>query len=80
MDDAYIAAMCDYMGFVQPDRARTYVPVRQALENEFFGGYQAVRNQLAQAEGVDTYGQGPDQWEHDAVVRACRSELSRRSA
>jgi hypothetical protein len=67
MDDAYLASMLDWLGFTQPTRANTLDPVRQALENEFFGVYQAVRNQLAQAQGIDTYGQGPNQWEHDAI-------------
>jgi hypothetical protein len=67
MDDGYLAAMLDWMGFVQPTRANTLDPVRQALESEFFGVYQAVRNQLAHSEGIDTHGQGPNQWEHEGI-------------
>jgi hypothetical protein len=65
MDDGYIASMVDYMGFVQPTRQNTLDPIRQQLENEFFGMYQKVRFDLEQSAGHHPGGYA-NQWEHEA--------------
>jgi hypothetical protein len=71
-DPEYVGALCDWMGFVLPTRENTVNPVRQALENPFFGIYQAVRAQLLRIQGVaglDDDELSPVIWEHDAVER-----------
>jgi len=71
-DPAYIRALCDWMGVVEPNRGNSLEPVRQALENQFFGVYESVRAQLLQATGVAGWDDGdmnPNQWEHDAIQR-----------
>ena len=70
-DDDYLNAFCDWMGFPEPTDANTINPVRQALENPFFGVYQAVRAQLIRTAGVpglDADQFNPAAWEHEAVV------------
>jgi hypothetical protein len=71
-DPEYVGAMCDWMGFALPTRENTVNPVRQALENPFFGIYQSVRAQLLRIQGVpglDDDDLSPVIWEHDAVER-----------
>jgi hypothetical protein len=71
-DPDYVGAMCDWMGLVLPTRENTVHPVRQSLENPFFGVYQAVRAQLLRTEGVpglDDDQLSPVIWEHEAVER-----------
>jgi hypothetical protein len=77
-DPDYVSAFCDWMGFPLPTRENTVNPTRQALENPFFGVYQAVRAQLFRTEGVpgwDDDQMNPASWEHEAVER--QSELYR---
>jgi hypothetical protein len=69
-DDGYVSALCDWMGFPQPTRPNTYNPVRQSLENPFFGVYQGVRAQLARTRGVPGLTDdelSPTIWEHEGV-------------
>ncbi len=69
-DPEYVTALCDWMGFPIPTRQNTIWPVRQSLENPFFGVYQAVRAQLLRTQGVPGYSDddlNPDLWEHEAV-------------
>jgi hypothetical protein len=69
-DPDYVGALCDWMGFPPPTRENTVNPVRQALENPFFGVYQAVRAQLLRTQGVPGLGDdqlNPVTWEHDAI-------------
>jgi len=69
-DADYVSALCDWIGFKLPTRENTVNPVRQALENPFFGVYQAVRAQLLRTEGVagvDDDQLNPVTWEHEAV-------------
>ena len=69
-DAEYVSALCDWIGFKLPTRENTVNPVRQALENSFFGVYQAVRAQLLRAEGVagvDDDQLNPVTWEHEAI-------------
>lgn len=69
-DDGYVSALCDWMGFPLPTRENTVNPVRQSLENPFFGVYQAVRAQLLRTQGVpglDDDDLNPVTWEHDAI-------------
>lgn len=71
-DPEYVGAMCDWMGFVLPTRENTVNPVRQSMENPFFGIYQGVRAQLLRTQGVaglDDNDLSPGIWEHDAVER-----------
>lgn len=71
-DPGYIAAMCDWMGFVIPTRTETVNPIRQSLENPFFGVYQSVRAQLLRVQGVpglDDDDLSPVIWQREAVVR-----------
>ena len=68
--DEYVSALCDWMGFPEPTKVNTIFPVRQALENPFFGVYQAVRCQLLRTQGVAGLSDddlNPTVWEHDAV-------------
>jgi hypothetical protein len=69
-DPVYVNALCDWMGFPAPTRENTYDPVRQSLENPFFGVYQAVRAQLLRTQGVPGLSDdelSPPLWEHQAV-------------
>lgn len=69
-DPDYVSAFCDWMGFPLPTEENTVNPVRQSLENPFFGVYQAVRAQLLRTEGVpglDDDQLNPVTWEHEAV-------------
>ena len=69
-DPGYVSALCDWMGFPEPTRANTYNPVRQSLENPFFGVYQGVRAQLLRTQGVaglDDDDLSPTIWEHEAI-------------
>lgn len=69
---AYVSAMCDYMGFVLPTRENTVNPVRQSLENPFFGIYQSVRAQLLRTQGVaglDDDDLSPTIWQREATER-----------
>jgi hypothetical protein len=69
-DTDYVSAFCDWMGFPLPTRENTVNPVRQALENPFYGVYQAVRAQLLRTEGVpglDDDDLNPVTWEHEAI-------------
>jgi hypothetical protein len=69
-DPEYVSALCDWMGFPQPTRENTVDPVRQALENPFFGVYQGVRAQLLRRRGVPGLTDddlNPITWEHEAV-------------
>ena len=71
-DPDYVSALCDWMGFPLPTRENTFNPVRQALENPFFGVYQAVRAQLLRAQGVPGWDEdqlNPDTWQREAVER-----------
>jgi hypothetical protein len=67
-DPEYVSALCDWMGFPQPTRENTFVPVRQALENPFFGVYQLVRAQVEKANPqnpiADTI--NPLEWQREA--------------
>jgi len=70
-DPDYVASLCEWIGFPQPTRENTVDPVRQSLENPFFGVYQGVRAQLFRTEGVpglDDDDLSPVRWEHEAVV------------
>lgn len=70
-DPDYVSALCEWIGFLQPTRENTVDPVRQSLENPFFGVYQGVRAQLFRTEGVpglDDDDLSPVRWEHEAVV------------
>ena len=70
-DTTYVSALCDWMGFPQPTNENTVNPVRQSLENPFFGVYQAVRAQLKRTQGVpglDDDDLSPTIWEREAVV------------
>jgi hypothetical protein len=65
----FIAAMCDYMGILEPSRENTIAPIRQELENEFFGVYQSVRAELLREVGVpglDDDDLSPTIWGHEA--------------
>jgi len=69
-DPNYVSAFCDWMGFPLPTEENTVNPVRQSLENPFFGVYQAVRAQLFRTQGVpgwDDDQMNPVTWEHEAV-------------
>jgi hypothetical protein len=69
-DPDYVGAMCDWMGFQLPTRENTVNPVRQSLENPFFGVYQSVRAQILRAKGVpglDDSDLNPIRWEREAV-------------
>jgi hypothetical protein len=69
-DSDYVGAFCDWMGFAVPTESNTVNPIRQALENPFFGVYQAVRAQLFRIQGVPGLGDdelNPIAWEHDAI-------------
>jgi hypothetical protein len=69
-DSDYVSAFCDWMGFPVPTDENTTNRVRQALENPFFGVYQAVRAQLLRIEGVpglDDDDLSPVTWEREAV-------------
>jgi hypothetical protein len=69
-DPDYVSALCDWMGFPIPTRENTIRPVRQSLENPFFGVYQAVRAQLLRTRGVPGLSDdvlNPIAWEHEAV-------------
>jgi hypothetical protein len=66
----YVSSLCDWMGFPEPTPENTVYPVRQALENPFFGVYQAVRCQLLRAQGIAGLSDddlNPIAWEHEAV-------------
>lgn len=69
-DPGYVADMCNWMGLIIPSRKATINPIRQSLENPFFGVYQSVRAQLMKAQGVpgldddDFY---PPRWQREAV-------------
>ncbi len=70
-DPDYVAALCAWMGFPLATRENTVNPIRQALENPFFGVYQAVRAQLLRTQGVaglDDDQLNPISWEHEAIV------------
>jgi hypothetical protein len=69
-DAGYVSALCDWMGFPQPTLENTVVPVRQALENLFFGVYQAVRAQLLRTQnvaGLDDDDLDPVAWQREAI-------------
>ena len=69
-DPDYVSAFCDWMGFPVPTEKNTVNPVRQALENPFFGVYQAVRAQLLRIQGVpglDDDHLSPVRWQREAV-------------
>ena len=69
-DTEYVSELCDWMGFPLPTRQNTVYPVRQALENPFFGVYQAVRAQLLRTQGVAGLTDdelNPITWEHEAL-------------
>ncbi len=69
-DPGYVAAMCDWMGLVIPTRIATVNPIRQSLENPFFGVYQSVRAQLLRTQGVpglDADDLNPTGWQREAV-------------
>ena len=69
-DPDYVSALCDYVGFPEPTRENTVRPVRQSLENPFFGVYQSVRAQLQRTKGVSGLtddDMNPAGWERDAV-------------
>lgn len=71
-DPDYVSALCAWAGFPLPTRENTVNPVRQALENPFFGVYQAVRAQLYQTQGVagwDEDQMNPITWQREAVER-----------
>ena len=71
-DPEYVSAMCDWMGFPLPTEQNTVNPVRQSLENPFFGLYQSVRAQLLRIQGVpglDDDDLSPTRWQHEAVER-----------
>jgi hypothetical protein len=71
-DTDYVSALCDWMGCPLPTRENTVNPVRQSLENPFFGVYVGVRAQLLRAEGVAGLSDDdldPIRWEHDGIVR-----------
>jgi hypothetical protein len=71
-DPDYVSAFCDWMGFPLPTRENTVNPVRQALENPFFGVYNAVRAQLYQTQGVpgwDENQMNPITWQREAIER-----------
>jgi hypothetical protein len=68
----YVSALCDWMGCPLPTRENTVNPVRQSLENPFFGVYVGVVAQLKSAEGVPGLTDDdldPIRWEHDGIVR-----------
>jgi hypothetical protein len=69
-DPDYVSELVDWMGFPLPTRENTVYPVRQALENPFFGVYQAVRAQLLRTQGVPGVRDdqlSPTIWEHEAL-------------
>jgi hypothetical protein len=71
-DPDYVSALCDWMGCPAPTPENTGYPVRQSLENPFFGIYVGVRAQLLRAQGVaglDDDDLDPIKWEHDGIVR-----------
>lgn len=68
-DPDYVSSLCDYVGFPNPTRENTLRPVRQSLENPFFGVYQSVRAQLLKANGQGTDDWlNPARWEREAVL------------
>lgn len=69
-DPTYVSTFCDWMGFPLPTAENTGNPVRQALENPFFGSYQNVRAQLLRIQGVpglDDDDLSPTRWQREAV-------------
>ena len=70
VDPIYVRSMCDWMGLPLPSRQNTVHPIRQSLENPFFGVYQAVRAQLLRTQGVPGLHDDdlvPRIWQHEAI-------------
>lgn len=58
-DATYLEAMLDYLGFAQPTRAHVLDPIRQSMENAFFGLYEWVT--------ADLQGEYANKWQHEAA-------------
>lgn len=58
-DNSYLEAMLDYLGFAQPTREDVLDPIRQSMENAFFGLYEWVT--------ADLQGQYANNWQHEAA-------------
>jgi hypothetical protein len=52
-DPSYVAAICDWLGIVDPDEQNTTVPIKQGLDSSFQAVVEDVTKQLLREEGYD---------------------------